>query len=218
MSNRKTYLARGDCGGCGRRPPVSGRKTCQECLDQAKAAYHRKRAALTPGKSWCSCNCEKEDPTLRNCSVCRARWSRRTKARRTRKRTVCVDCLEKTAVEGRVRCEECLESNRVVARRFWKRLKEQVFDSYGGRFCRCCGEKEMKFLTIDHINGGGCRHLKELARSGTTLYNWLKKNKFPDGFRVLCFNCNSGRKLGPCPHEEKQKTMFTVLAKLPLTY
>lgn len=32
---------------------------------------------------------------------------------------------------------------------------------------------------------------------------WLKKMGFPkDAFRLLCFNCNMGRRLGPCPHEE----------------
>jgi hypothetical protein len=42
---------------------------------------------------------------------------------------------------------------------------------------------------MDHIHGGGYRHGKELGSSGK-LYKWLVDNHFPDGFRVLCANCN----------------------------
>jgi hypothetical protein len=38
---------------------------------------------------------------------------------------------------------------------------------------------------------------------------WLKRNNFPSGYRVLCMNCNHGRKRngGICPHElHRQKS------------
>lgn len=37
--------------------------------------------------------------------------------------------------------------------------------------------------------GGGSKHRKEIGVAST--YSWLKKNKYPEGFRVLCWNCNS---------------------------
>jgi hypothetical protein len=34
-------------------------------------------------------------------------------------------------------------------------VKQEVFAAYGAA-CACCGEREIKFLTIDHTNGGRC--------------------------------------------------------------
>lgn len=79
-------------------------------------------------------------------------------------------------------------------------LKLEVINHYGGK-CECCGEKEILFLTIDHINGGGNNHRKIIGYS--KLYYWLKKNNYPKGYRVLCFNCNCV--LGftdVCPHKK----------------
>lgn len=80
--------------------------------------------------------------------------------------------------------------------------------------CECCGELEYEFLTIDHINGGGQKQLKELKRIGTNFYRWLMMNNFPDGFRVLCMNCNHaiGRQNsdGICPHQRKKSLKIEV--------
>lgn len=86
------------------------------------------------------------------------------------------------------------------------KVKDSVFQKYGGYKCACCGVEERVFLTIDHINGGGTKHRKELKGGGKFTYRWIHKNNYPDGFRVLCFNCNSGRALnkGICPHEENK--------------
>lgn len=83
-------------------------------------------------------------------------------------------------------------------------LKDRVFAAYGGYICRCCGEREYHFLSIDHINNDGAAHRKEIGekRGGRKFYNWLIKNGFPNGFQVLCMNCNWGkaRNGGVCPH------------------
>lgn len=73
--------------------------------------------------------------------------------------------------------------------------------SNGSMCCSCCGEKEYVFLTIDHINGGGTQHRKEVPASN--LARWLIKNNFPNGYDVLCFNCNCGKHKngGICPHK-----------------
>lgn len=77
------------------------------------------------------------------------------------------------------------------------KLKKLIFNHYGN-FCKCCGETHLEFLTIDHIDGGGGRHRKEI---GSELYPWLKKNNFPEGFRTLCLNCNfSLGHFNHCPH------------------
>jgi hypothetical protein len=93
-----------------------------------------------------------------------------------------------------------------------KRLKLAACNAYGGAVCACCQESHIEFLSIDHINGDGAAHRRSLvtekgwkskpnAFSGSHFYLWLKKNKYPPGFRVLCYNCNfSLGHFGYCPH------------------
>ena len=82
-----------------------------------------------------------------------------------------------------------------------KKLKNEAIRFYGGK-CACCGENHEIFLTIDHINGNGNKHRKELGNQ--KIYYWLKVHKYPSGFRVLCMNCNWARGVfGYCPHERK---------------
>lgn len=57
---------------------------------------------------------------------------------------------------------------------------------------------EVDECEIDHINGGGTKHRKQI---GSHIYNWIKNNEFPEGFQVLCFNCNLAKGFyGVCPH------------------
>lgn len=83
-----------------------------------------------------------------------------------------------------------------------KSHKETVL-SYYGQKCECCGETEPKFLTVDHIVPIGGRE-KRAAAGHVSIYSWLVKNGFPEGFRLLCSNCNFGRARngGICPHQE----------------
>ena len=97
--------------------------------------------------------------------------------------------------------EKIMELNKVYSKRYRDKNRELVFNHYG-KECVCCGEKELKFLSIDHINGNGTKHRKEIYRN---INPWLVKNNYPEGFQVLCFNCNWGRykNNGICPHKDK---------------
>ena len=67
-----------------------------------------------------------------------------------------------------------------------------------GPSCKCCGEDRYEFLAIDHIHGGGRKHRMQI---GGKLARWLVRNKFPEGFRILCHNCNMALgQYGFCPH------------------
>ena len=72
--------------------------------------------------------------------------------------------------------------------------------------CACCGETEVVFLAIDHISGGGNIHRRKIDPDGKIGGNgfgyWLKKNGWPKGFQVLCFNCNWAKSHGGCPHNK----------------
>jgi hypothetical protein len=92
-------------------------------------------------------------------------------------------------------------SNRL--RREWaRRLRLTALRAYGAT-CVCCGETEIGFLTIDHINGGGTKHRNQLGRGVATFHLWLRRNGYPPGFQVLCYNCNCARAFNPggCPHQ-----------------
>lgn len=83
------------------------------------------------------------------------------------------------------------------------RLKNISHYSKGKNECACCGEKNIKFLSIDHINGNGSKHQRENHIPNLSM--WLYKNNFPEGFQILCYNCNQGKYTngGICPHKEQ---------------
>lgn len=98
------------------------------------------------------------------------------------------------------------EVNHPIRKRYPKKdkrkFKVQTFDHYG-KVCLCCGENNLKLLTIDHINDNGKEHGNGVNRyKGEDLYRYLIANNFPSGLQVLCFNCNIGRRNngGICPH------------------
>lgn len=100
-----------------------------------------------------------------------------------------------------------IHTNSVSRRKakFREEVKLAVLSHYskGNPRCGCCGETELDFLTIDHIEGGGNKHRKQVGGIFTL---WLKKQGYPNGYRVLCFNCNIARGLfGTCPHERVAK-------------
>lgn len=93
-------------------------------------------------------------------------------------------------------------------REFRRQLKEKVISHYsqGKNECACCGEKHTEFLTIDHINGGGYRHTQEIGKRGNCFYKWLIENNYPEGFQVLCYNCNCAKgHFIYCPHKKQQE-------------
>jgi len=116
----------------------------------------------------------------------------------------------------------------IVNRKDWQkknRLKRRlnVLQTYSKRLsnsdipcCNCCGENfHIDFLAIDHIAGRQQMDSEpELIKlgysselSGYDLKNWLIKNDFPEGFQILCHNCNSAKKYtennNECPMKNK---------------
>ena len=99
-------------------------------------------------------------------------------------------------------CKKCTSKNEAErSKEKHHALRLRCLRHYGGDIpvCACCKEAHLEFLAIDHINGGGNQHRRE---NGENLYRWLRKNGFPEGYRVLCHNCNMAIGLyGKCPHE-----------------
>jgi hypothetical protein len=82
-----------------------------------------------------------------------------------------------------------IPENKARVKLRWDATKNQVFDHYGW-ICDWCGETDKDCLTIDHCG----KYSPRETDTGHGLYNWLVKNKFPEGFQTLCYKCNSGRK------------------------
>lgn len=92
---------------------------------------------------------------------------------------------------------------------YWKKQRDLVYDHYG-RVCKCCGETEQKFLSIDHINNDGAKQrdkafgkrINGRYHNGSMYYYHIVKNGFPTDLQILCMNCNFGkmRNKGVCPH------------------
>lgn len=94
---------------------------------------------------------------------------------------------------------------RIGQKDYQTRLRVDAIEHFGGK-CACCGETEPDFLAIDHINNDGAEHRKEIGSDGRALYLWLRRNNYPEGFQVLCHNCNMAKGLyGICPHQERRK-------------
>lgn len=122
--------------------------------------------------------------------------------------------IEEQRIRQRIANRKCYQKNKPRrlehTKNYQRHLKIKVFTHYskGTPKCACCGEKEIKFLSVDHINNGGAKHRKELGivGGGIRFYFWLQKNKLPEGFQILCHNCNQAKgSYGICPHKELLK-------------
>jgi hypothetical protein len=90
-----------------------------------------------------------------------------------------------------------------------EKLWNGLFAIYG-QACVCCGDTERAFLTVDHVNDDGHKDQKSGIRK---FHRWLlKQPKLPE-YRILCYNCNSGRYRngGICPHEQENSPALRVI-------
>jgi len=88
-------------------------------------------------------------------------------------------------------------------------LKYEVFSYYskGKPKCACCGEnKSLDFLCMDHINGRKKGNGKIDGRRGSSLYSYLRREDYPNGYQVLCWNCNAAKFVYLiCPHKRRRR-------------
>jgi hypothetical protein len=127
---------------------------------------------------------------------------------------LCIQCGKLRGNDGsKWLCRACQNKWNAASRAYTQKLKTEVILHYGGK-CTCCGEATLGFLTIDHVNNDGNkqRHTTH-PWGGRRFYMWLRKNNYPAGYQVQCFNCNLGRSIngGICPHEEMRKSKALTL-------
>ncbi len=102
------------------------------------------------------------------------------------RRSMCIDCYK----------EGIQNKNR--------NLKKEVLSHYSitnPPSCAVCGKTKTEELCLDHVNGGGRKHLKSIGLynpkydkivSGVPFYRWLKRKDFPNNppLQVLCIRHN----------------------------
>lgn len=148
----------------------------------------------------CACGRQPESEKA-TCTKCLQRHRAKTSRRRKIfKKSVsqCLYCGRET--NSKFRCAQC---NIGYLKRMKKHRKQQrliVLEHYG-EVCVCCGEKTYEFLEIDHINGDGAKHRREIGHS---IINDTIKRGFPKNLQILCANCNRGHgKFKTCPHKQE---------------
>ncbi len=83
------------------------------------------------------------------------------------------------------------------------KVKVEAINHYGGK-CACCGTTRVEFLCIDHINNDGAEHRRKIGRY--PMPRWLKQHGYPEGYQVLCWNCNSAKQiLGRCTCQDDKR-------------
>lgn len=91
------------------------------------------------------------------------------------------------------RKRECiLKFDIIKSKEFRDTDRLKVLNYYSDKQIQCnnCGEPNIELLDINHIYGGGHRHVVSIRRMGSGIYTWLRLNNYPDGYNVLCCNCN----------------------------
>ena len=112
----------------------------------------------------------------------------------------------KDRIKGRAKNHYMKNREDIIEKNKLNHIKKRkiVLQFYGGTppRCACCGESQYEFLTLDHINNDGAEQRKSTNQwGGSNAYGWLIKNNFPDGFQILCWNCNCSKGFyGRCPH------------------
>lgn len=122
---------------------------------------------------------------------------------------LCVVCGKQPKSQTNQLCDTCnnkpwMSKETRKARQL--RYKLEAFAQYGGAKCQCCGESEVDFLSLDHINNDGAQHRRSMwnINSGGNIYVWARARNYPEGLQVLCMNCNFGKRInnGICPHNK----------------
>lgn len=217
--HRQKRTADSLCLSCGIR--VDNVKFCDKCKKSVALSSrnsHIKRYRSRKQSDQCvECGDTAEtDKTM--CLVCLQRRSDNQQIKRNTfiADDLCSQCGNRPPEGNGKRCQVCIDKRNDWYQDSTTQVKDKVrrdgnrkavLEHYGQE-CVCCREIELCFLAIDHIDGKGSTHRKEINKHGSGFFKWLVDNDFPEGFRVLCHNCNMGAYLngGICPH--KTRTEF----------
>jgi len=108
------------------------------------------------------------------------------------------DNREELRIKEKAFYQDNKEKVKKAANKYHRQMKERLFTHYSNGVPKCarCGITDLDILCIDHVNGGGHQHRLRIGiTSGYKFYLWLIREGYPDGFQVLCFNCNIKKRM-----------------------
>lgn len=211
VSSRSLILrdrkARGICSWCD--DPAINSGMCQKHIAISKRNKARLKEERLSANLCILCGKFKQINGHNKCNTCNDRQNNSSikHANKRKKAGLCLWCNNSRFKNFHL-CSACRDKRNEKTNKKNYERKLRLIAAYGGK-CDCCGESKTAFLSIDHINNDGKQHREaEVGAGGNPLYRWLEDRGFPkDNFRLLCFNCNTGRNVngGICPHETERK-------------
>jgi 5-methylcytosine-specific restriction endonuclease McrA len=86
----------------------------------------------------------------------------------------------------------------------YREKRAEVFSWYGCR-CACCGEPDIRMLSLDHIQKDECDERK-VYRAIRTMW---KNHEASEHYQLLCITCNQAKGPGrECPHTTEARRLF----------
>ena len=197
-SRRKNRVANGQCSSCNNLAKKN-HVLCDKCIAAMKRIYDKNRIAIfnAYGNKCASCG-ESIQEFLQIDHI--------NGGGRKHKRSLSMNfyawLVKNNFPKGfQILCANCNQEKH--QKRKLTAEKINCFNAYGGAICSCCGEKNPAFLEMDHINNDG-NIMRKMDSRHYAIYRWLRKHNYPQGYQVLCSNCNWGKRfVDICPHKRK---------------
>lgn len=103
-----------------------------------------------------------------------------------------------------------------ASHKWYMKIRMKVLIHYGGNPPKCADpyhihlindpfQYDIQVFAIDHINGGGKQEYGYYG-SGQRFYTSLIKRGFPEGYQVLCANCNKKKQYTNHEFRKRQHT------------
>jgi hypothetical protein len=209
----------------------AGHYKCRNCINTEKASIKEKILSYYGGGSLSCCDCDYDDVRgLTIDHICGGgrkhhneigpntyNWLMRNNLP-DGYQTLCFNCnFIKRSIDNCYISTENIplldQSSKNGYMALWRlKIKERIMRHYSGgsAFCGYCGYDDMRALTIDHIDGTGSEHRRQIkTKGGGDFFLWLKRNNFPDGFQVLCMCCNFIKRIENKEHgKRKSKQLY----------
>lgn len=83
--------------------------------------------------------------------------------------------------------DETRKKRAAYARKYLRKLRQQVIAHLGGKCCRC-GFGDWRALQVDHVNGGGVVERQLINGTGALMRKVLADTT--GKYQLLCANCN----------------------------
>lgn len=192
-AQRDKRKADGKCitPGCNETKGLSVGGRCKTCREKNAAGVKAAATARIESGYCRTAHADGPRPVKDGCTMCQEcidRLSATSSEHYERRKAegTCYYC-SRPPMKDHVLCEHHVEKYA----EYRSQLKLDAFNAYGGPKCALCPEDDPAILEIDHIDGGGNAHRREIkVTSGTPFYQWLRNNNYPKGYRVLCPTCN----------------------------